>query len=138
MSSHRNSEIIFLKTIQEQNSVSSAAAFLLRLLAAYQRFGVSERTCLDWDFIAQYLGLDGPSHVVEGLSDVGVGLCANLKERDPKLIGHGLAFFVGDLPVSIWHITFVPHQYLHYILVGVHFDLLEPVFHGMEGVNVTD
>jgi hypothetical protein len=93
---------------------------------------------LDWNLITQYLGLDGPSHVVEGLSDVCVRLCANLKERDPKLVGHGLAFFVGNLPISIWHITFVPHQYLHYVLVGVHLDLFKPVFHGMERIHVTD
>ena len=116
----------------------SAAAFLLGLLAADQGFGVGEGARLNRNFVVEYLGLNGSSHVVEGLCDIGVRLGTDLKKGDPELVGHGLAFLIGDLPVGIWYIALVPYQDLHYVLAGVHFDLFEPVFHVMEGIDITD
>ena len=116
--------------------MSTAGAFLLFLAIFQLVLGDVSRADEVVKFSSQNLILDFLPNRVKHLTDVRVLLGAHFEILDSELSRQLFSLIHADLPILA--VNLVGNKYFNDILCSVSLDLLEPVFHGIEGSSVID
>lgn len=124
-----------------QTSHSDATAHLATALALLHRLSSKWHTSL-WStssgsWLCLHSGLDLTSHCEEGLFDVGGSLCRSFEEFNAKAVSKLLSLFSGDYTLSS-QIGLVTHEELVDILRSISVNFMQPLFHIVERLLVSD